>query len=88
LGEAAESTAADGVIATEFEVDSSRVGKVWNVTINDDGVRVFTASRATTVPSGSFSVERRIPNRVGTDNIVASARNTVTGETCVARVSL
>jgi hypothetical protein len=51
-------------------------------------LRVFTGPRATTAPSGSFIVERRIPNRIGTDHIVASARNTVTGETCVARVSL
>jgi hypothetical protein len=76
------------VIETEFEVDTHRVGQVWNVTINDNGVRVFTGSRATAAPSGSFSVERRIANRAGTDNLVASARNTVTGETCVARVSI
>jgi hypothetical protein len=78
----------DGVIETEFEVDSRHVGTVWKVTINDNGVRVFTGSRATTAPSGSFSVERRIPNRAGTDHLVAAAKNTVTGETCVARVSL
>jgi hypothetical protein len=78
----------DNVIETEFEVDSNRVGKVWKVAIKDNGVLVFSGKRATTAPSGSFSVERRIPNRAGTDRIVAAARNTVTGETCVARVSL
>ena len=36
-------------------------------------------------PSGSFTVARRIPNRAGTDNVVAAAKNAKTGESCVAR---
>src|SRR4029079_16492479 len=35
----------DGVIETQFEVDSNRVGQVWNVVIKDNGVTVFTGSR-------------------------------------------
>ncbi len=72
----------DGRIETEFEVDSNRVGQVWRVAINDNGVRVFTGSRRTTAPSGSFEVERVIANRSGADHVVASARNVTTGETC------
>jgi hypothetical protein len=77
-----------GGIETEFEVDSNRVGQKWNVTIADNGVRVFAGSRITTAPSGSFTVARRIPNRSGIDHIVASAKNPATGETCVGRVSV
>lgn len=78
----------DRVIDTDFEVDSNRVGQVWSVTINDNGVRVFTGSRTTTAPSGSFTVARRIADRAGVDKIVASAKNAATGETCVARASI
>lgn len=77
-----------GAIETEFEVDSNRVGQRWTVTITDNGVRVFTGARTTTAPSGSFSVERRIPNRAGRDNVVARATNAATGESCVARASV
>ena len=67
---------ADGrVNETEFEVDSNRVGQKWNVVIADNGVRVFSAVRATKAPSGSFTVDRRIPNKAGIDRIVATAKN-------------
>jgi hypothetical protein len=78
----------NGAIETEFEVDSNRVGQKWNVVIKDNGVRVFAGSRITTAPSGSFTVNRRIPNRAGVDHIVASAKNPASGETCVGRVSV
>jgi hypothetical protein len=78
----------DGRIQAEFEVDSNRVGQTWNVAINDNGVRVFSGTRTTTAPSGSFEVKRLIANRAGTDNIVASAHNAKTGETCTGRASI
>ena len=78
----------NGRIETEFEVDSNRVGQQWNVVIKDNGVTVFTGTRTTTAPSGSFEVNRRIRNRAGTDTIVASAKNVRTGEHCTARASI
>jgi hypothetical protein len=78
----------DGLIETQFEVDSNRVGQRWNVVIKDNGVIVFSGARTTIAPSGSFEVQRRIPNRAGTDAIVASAKNPATGESCVARASI
>ena len=78
----------DGRIETEFEVDSNRVGQQWNVVIKDNGVIVFSGSRTTQAPSGSFEVRRLIANRAGTDAIVASAKNPATGESCVARASI
>jgi hypothetical protein len=71
-----------GVIETEFEVDSNHNGQVWAVTITDNGVTVFSGHRTTVAPSGSFSVERRIANRAGADNIRATASRA--GERCVA----
>ena len=75
-----------GQIETELEVDSNRVRQVWSVQIADNGVRVFSGTRTTVAPSGSFSVEQLIANRAGTDRITATARTTSTGETCAATV--
>jgi hypothetical protein len=78
----------NGRIETEFEVDQNRVGQRWNVAISDNGVVVARTSATTQAPSGSFEVRRLLPNRVGTDSIVARATNPGTGESCVARASI
>jgi hypothetical protein len=69
----------NGRLQVEFEVDSNRNGQVWTWSIRDNGVLTAKGSARTVAPSGSFSVERRIPNRTGADRIVAVAkRGTVT----------
>jgi hypothetical protein len=78
----------DGRIETEFEVDSNRVGQRWRVRITDNGVRVFRGARRTLAPSGSFSVERHIPNRAGLDRIRAVAVHVPTGQRCIGTVQL
>jgi hypothetical protein len=78
----------NGRIETEFEVDQNRVGQRWNVAITDNGVVVARGTATTVAPSGSFEFRRLLPNRAGTDTIVARAANPVTGESCVARASL
>ena len=61
----------DGRIETEFEVDQNVVGRRWNVVIRRNGVVVFRGARITRPPSGSFSINRRIPTpRAG----IASSR--------------
>ena len=77
-----------GVVQTDFEVDSNRVGQRWNVVIKDNGVVAFSGTRVTTAPSGSFTVAKNIANKPGTDNVVATAKNVTTGESCVARASI
>jgi hypothetical protein len=72
----------DGRLEVEFEVDSNRNGQVWSVRMTDNGVQVFSGTRTTQPPSGSFSVERRIANRAGVDTIRARATNARTGEVC------
>ncbi|HEX5560119.1 MAG TPA: hypothetical protein VFX52_00655 [Nocardioidaceae bacterium] len=79
---------ADGSrIETELEVDSNRAGQLWTVSLSDNRVRVYTGTRHTTAPSGSFSVERLLANRTGRDVITADARNAVTGQTCHGTVT-
>jgi hypothetical protein len=78
----------DGLIEVEFEVDSNRVGQLWRVRLVDNGVVVFRGTRRTVAPSGSFSVERRIADRAGTDTIRGVARHLATGQRCVGRVRL
>lgn len=77
----------NGRIEVEFEVDQNRNNRLWTVRIYDDGIRVFAGLRRTVAPSGSFSVERRITNRAGTDTIIARAVNATTGEVCRAKVN-
>ena len=74
-------------LEVELEIDSNRNGQTWRVSINDNGTRVYTGSRKTLAPSGSFSVERTILNRAGTDHITAWAWNTANGERCRATLA-
>jgi hypothetical protein len=77
----------NGLIETQFEVDSNVVGQVWRVSISDNGTVVAHGRKTTTAPSGSFEFRRRIANQAGTDSITATAKNKATGETCSATVS-
>ena len=76
----------DGRLEVELEVDSNRVGQSWSVRLKDNGVLVWSGTRTTLAPSGSFEVERRIANRAGTDTITAYARHAASGQTCSARL--
>ena len=78
----------DGRVEVEFEVDQNRVGRVWRVTLKDNGTVFFTGLRTTQAPSGSFSVERTTRNRAGTDRLVARAVNVNSGEVCRGVISL
>jgi hypothetical protein len=75
-------------IQTEFEVDSNVVGQTWSVSITDNGVQVFTGPQTTVAPSGSFTLDTRVPNKAGPDAIVATASNAATGESCTAAASV
>ena len=76
----------NGRIDLEFEVDSNKVGQTWRVKIKDNGVLRYNALRTTQAPSGSFTVDRRMANMAGTDQIVARARNVTSGQVCVAKL--
>ncbi|MCW2529497.1 MAG: hypothetical protein JWM76_4357 [Pseudonocardiales bacterium] len=63
----------DGRIEVEYEVDTNKVGQVWTVSLTDNGVTVFSGKRTTLAPSGSFTVEKLIADRAGTDSLKAHA---------------
>lgn len=72
----------------EFEVDSNVNGQSWNIRIKQNGNRIFTGTRVTQGPSGSFDLTRRPNDTAGTDRFVARAKNPSTGETCVGNISI
>jgi hypothetical protein len=76
----------DGRIEAEFEVDQNRTGVRWRVRMRHDGDVVARTRRTTTAPSGSFSIERRLPNHAGADRISARAVSP-SGEVCRASLS-
>lgn len=78
----------NGLIELEWEVDSNRTGQTWRVRVRDNGVRVVATRATTGGASGSFSVQRRVANRTGTDSLVARATDLGSGQTCVGRLSL
>jgi hypothetical protein len=77
----------DGRLETEFEVDQNRDGVRWTVRISRNGKSVVKTSATTKAPSGSFSVERRIGDPVGSDRIVAKATSP-SGEVCKASLTI
>ena len=73
-------------IEVEFEVDTNRNGQTWGVVLRDNGTLVYRGTHTTVAPSGSFSVERRIANRAGTDVITARATH-ASGAVCSGLLS-
>lgn len=78
----------NGRLELEFEVDQNRNGKTWNVVLKQNGTQFWAGQKVTKAPSGSFSVTKRTNNAAGTDSFTARATNPVTGEVCLATVSI
>ena len=78
----------DGRLEVEFEVDSNVAGQLWTYTILHDATVKASGARSTQAPSGSFSVERRLPNSPGVHTVAATAKNASTGETCRASLKI
>jgi hypothetical protein len=60
----------DAGLEIEFEVDTNRVGQLWHVRITDNRHVVVDRDVRTSAPSGSFTVNRRTANRVGTTDTI------------------
>jgi hypothetical protein len=80
--------ARDGKLEIEFEVDQNKNGVPWKVKIKDNGDVRFRGTAKTKAPSGSFSIETRIPDQAGADSIKGIGRSKRTGERCVAKVKI
>ena len=78
----------NGRLSIEFEVDSNRVGQTWSVRLTDNTNLIFSGTRKTLAPSGSFTVSILRPNLAGTDTIRARAVNAANGSVCAGRVVL
>ncbi|HEX5088698.1 MAG TPA: hypothetical protein VFV89_12880 [Nocardioides sp.] len=75
----------DGRLEVEGEVDSNVSGQSWRWKIKDNGTVAASGSSKTGGRSGSFSVERKISNRAGTDKI--TFRATHSGEVCSGSIA-
>jgi hypothetical protein len=78
----------DGRIEVEFEVDQNKSGDKWKVKIKDNGETVVKKTMTTHGPSGSFSLERKIADQAGKDEILGKAKNKSTKERCSASATL
>ena len=76
----------DGALEVEFDVDQNRNGVLWKVKLRRNGKTLVSTTRRTKAPSGSFSLDRRIANPAGTDEISGVA--TRDGETCRGSLSI
>ena len=75
----------NGGLEVEGEVDSNQSGQGWNWKIKDNGSVAAKGSATTGGRSGSFSVERRISDRAGTDTVVFRAKHS--GEVCKGTIA-
>ena len=78
----------DAALETEFEVDTNRNGRIWNVRLDQNGTTIYSGTRTTLAPSGSFNVSQTLTANPGTDRLVAVATNPRSGERCRAVLSL
>ena len=77
----------DNRIEVEYEVDSNVNGQTWQVKIKKNGAGIFSGSRVTGQPSGSFEIRKVTSDTAGTDLFRARAVNSATGEVCVGTAS-
>ena len=77
----------DGGLEFEGEIDSNRSGQTWRWRIVHNGSITERGRSTTGGRSGSFDVERKLPNRAGTDSFVFRAVHRATGEICRGELS-
>ena len=75
----------NGRLEVEGEVDSNVSGQTWSWKLKDNGSVAASGSAKTGGRSGSFSVERRITDRAGTDKV--TFRATHSGEVCKGSIA-
>ena len=76
----------DGRIEIEFEVDVNRNNQRWNVVIKRNGAKVYSVTKRTAAPSGSFESHKLIRNAAGKDRISAVATGP-NGRSCKVSLS-
>lgn len=76
-----------GDLIVVFRAWGGASGQKWNVFMENRGTGFFAGSRISG-DGGTFRVRRVTRDLAGTDKILVTANNTVTGETCGARASI
>jgi hypothetical protein len=71
----------NGKIEIEFEVDSNRNGQSWKVKLHQNGNLIYSKTKVTKAPSGSFTSRKVTANAAGTDVISARATSPA-GKVC------
>jgi hypothetical protein len=71
-----------GRIEAGFEVDHAKVGSLWRVAVAHNGVRYYSGIQKALAPDGTFSVDRILLDRAGTDTVTGYAHNVASGEVC------
>jgi hypothetical protein len=76
----------NGTLSIDFGVDMSAhtSGVSWIVKVMDNRSMVYQG-HAVTISDGSFIFSKAILPKSGTNHVVATARNSATGETCKIR---
>lgn len=74
----------DGRLEVEAEVDTNQSGQAWRWKIKDNGSVAAKGTATTVGRSGSFSVERKIANQSGTDQVTFKAK--YAGQVCKGTV--
>ncbi|MCW3017335.1 MAG: hypothetical protein JWO02_4427 [Solirubrobacterales bacterium] len=77
----------DGAIEVEFEVDHTRTGTSWRITLVRERRVVARTTARTRGNSGSFTIQRRLSDLSGADRITARAVGP-RGLTCQAAATL
>ena len=72
----------NGGIEVEYEIDASRRGQQWRVTMFHGGHRMVRDVFTTRGRSGSFTIRRVERNTAGSDRISGHARRLGDGQTC------
>lgn len=75
------------VLRVTLEVEEGAAGQTWSVSMQDNATTFFTGTRTSGV-GGAFRVRKTTADQPGTDTVVASATNQVTGEVCQAAATL
>ena len=75
----------DGRLEVEGEVDTNQSGQSWKWKIKDNGAVAAKGTAVTGGRSGSFSVERKVTNQAGTDNVVFKAK--YNGQVCTGAIA-
>jgi hypothetical protein len=76
-----------GALKVQLEVEHAKPGQQWSVNIADNGSQIFSGSKKAN-DLGRFKVRTSTANRTGSDEVTATATNTVTGQTCNASATL